>query len=203
MGVVGFNVLSKTIPAPKETFHSPIAIDDQFLIANAPSNSLKGTIESFSGDVQWESRTATQPAKLSNPIIIQQGEKVITGKNGKIALIFPEIENINLHPDSDLSIVQTLPSHFVFEQTGGVVDYSNTQNTSLSIRTLHMLITATQATITIAIDKDTHDIVLSLNKGSAILAFNNKENISTVIHLSTGDQYLYNDDDREGVQKKM
>jgi hypothetical protein len=203
LAVMGYYFYNKeTKRQNTDTFHSPIPEKtDNFSIANAPSKTKKGIITSLSGDVLWESRTATQPATLSNPREILQGEKLITQKSGDILLRFDEIGTIHIFPDSDLSIVQTLPTHNVFEQTYGTIAYTNTQNTSLSVRILHMLITATEATMTIEVKEETHEIIISMEKGNAKLAFNDINNTSTIVNLTQDDQYIYNDDDRTGVIK--
>lgn len=203
LGLLAFIFLTHTPQKSQDTFHTPIAQEHEFSIKDAPSKSLKAAIKSFSGEALWESRIATQPAQLTHTILIQQGEKLSTGKDGKITLSFTAADDITINPDSDLSIVQTLPSHIVLEQTHGTVNYANSDDSTLSIRTLHILTIVTQATMTIAVDDSTHDIVISVEKGNVTLAYNNKDNISTLINLSQGKRYNYNDDDRDGNIENM
>src|SRR3989344_3525327 len=47
-----------------------------FSLENAPSESLKGKIEKMSGDIFWFGRVATEPARISSPIDVQQGENL-------------------------------------------------------------------------------------------------------------------------------
>src|SRR5690349_3462927 len=56
-----------------------------FSTENAPSQTLKATVISSTGDVQWQSRTATESAPLTTSIL-QQGEQLSIGENGKVAL---------------------------------------------------------------------------------------------------------------------
>lgn len=168
-----------------------------FSIEKAPKNSVKGTIESLSGSVKWESRTATAPSEIIKPVTIQQGEILETGEDGKVTIIFPDITSITLSSQSKISITQTLPANFVFDQKEGSVAYEKTGQTPISIRALHLLTTLNTGKLTLTIDKESAEITIVVKKGSATVGFNNLENISTVINIEEGEEFIYNDDTRE------
>jgi len=168
-----------------------------FSIETAPKNSVKGKIESLSGTVKWESRTATAPSEIVKPVTIQQGEVVETGEDGNTTIIFPEIASIALSSQSIISITQTLPTNFVFDQKEGSISYEKISETPISIRCLHLLTTLDSGKLTLTLDKDTLEITINVKNGSATVAFNDLENVSTVINLKEGEKFIFNDDTRE------
>src|SRR3990167_10296524 len=75
--VVGYSILKKkNIPQKQEINKKSQAAN--FSIDSPPSESLKGSIDSRSGTLLWESRIASSPAKLEDTIQIQQGERLLT-----------------------------------------------------------------------------------------------------------------------------
>jgi len=168
-----------------------------FSIDAAPKNSIKGKIESLSGKVKWESRTATAPSEIIKSVIIQQGETLETGEDGNATIIFPEILTINLSSQSKLSITQTLPTNFVFDQSNGSITYEKNGQTPISIRSLHLLTAMNSGKIILTIDKETAEITISVKKGSATAAFNDLENLSNVVNIKEGEKFVFNDDTRE------
>lgn len=167
-----------------------------FSIETPPKNSIKGTIESLSGTVKWESRTATQAAEITKPVTISQGESLETGEDGNVTIIFPEIASISLSSQSKISISQTLPANFVFDQKEGSASYEKTGEIPISIRAFHLLTTLNTGKLTLTVDKENAEISIDVKKGSATVAFNNLENVSTVIDIEEGEKFTYNDDSR-------
>src|SRR4051794_20941381 len=97
--IIGFLLvfIYKTFSPTKqvETLQKQTEQASHFSIENPPSNSLKGEIATFSGEVQWQSRTATEGAKLDAVRPLQQGENIIT-KKGTALLQFPNIGTIDV-----------------------------------------------------------------------------------------------------------
>ncbi len=200
--IIGSSYL-KTVKPVTTVFHSPVGSEKQFNLDNPPKNSQKGIIQTLSGKVEFESRVATQPAIINNPIPIQQGERILTKENGNVTLAFNDIGYLTIKPNSELMIIQTLPDHFVFQQPKGKIDFINDKDSSLSIRVFHTLTKLTAASATISIDEDTGIITFTVNQGKATIAYNNAENVTTVINLEEGEQYIYNDEDREGEIEEL
>lgn len=187
-------------PFQKKTMASPLP-HSFFSFENAPSTSLKGTIATFSGEVKWESRTATQPATLTRVRSIQQGEEVYTGDDGTMTLHFPSVLSISLKPQTSLALVQTLPDNFVLTQNSGSATYEQQKMTSLSIRSHHLLIEQNEGTMSITTNPDTTDVLLTVERGSATVAYNDNESVSKVLSIPEGKQFIFHDDGRQGFIK--
>ena len=165
-------------------------IKSNYSLTNAPSTSLKGTIISLSGETKWESRTATQPAELSKPIELQQGEEIATGNTGKMAVQFPKGITMNLSANADVSLIQTLPQSIVFAQKSGVVSYAKTETSPLFIRSNNLLIELQTGTTSVSMTGDISTITVS--NGSITTAYNNVDTKSIVTPVNSGEQFIYN-----------
>lgn len=168
-----------------------------FSIDEAPKNSIKGTIESMLGIVKWESRIATAPSEIIKPVTISQGEVLETDKNGEATITFKNIASITLSSESKISITQTLPINFVFDQKQGSITYEKLGETPISVRALHLLTKINYGKIILSIDKETGEITINAKKGSAQIGFNDINNVSTVKDIQEGEKVIYNDDTRE------
>jgi hypothetical protein len=168
-----------------------------FSIGEAPKNSVKGTIESMSGVVRWESRIATAPSEIIKPVIISQGETLETDKDGEATITFKNLALVTLSSESKLSIIQTLPANFVFDQKNGSVSYEKLGETPIFIRALHMLTKINSGKLILSIDKETNEITINIKRGSAQIGFNDINNVSTVKDIREGEKLIYNDDARE------
>lgn len=199
--VVGFIlilVLSGNPPQTNQNIVSPAKLPStQFSIENSPSESVKGAIATFSGDFKWESRTATAPALLASPAPIQQGEKLVTGDNGKGAVIFPGETRITISPKADLDIIQTLPTSVVFRQNSGPVNYQKLSQPPLSVRALHLLVGINSGDIDINVDSDNAKVSVSVSEGSVTAAFNDLRNVSNELSVPAGKKLNFDDQTRE------
>lgn len=171
-------------------------IGSQFSLENAPSQSLKGKIISMSGEVDWQSRVATESSKLNTSTQLQQGENITTGPSGNIKVQFGNGAEISLLPKTKIEIIQTLADNIVFNQISGIVVYKKTANYPLSIRAMHLL-AETEDAITISIDNSI--VTLESTSGNSKIAFNDANNKSQVIIIPNGSSYIFNDDTRIGV----
>src|SRR5437763_1209366 len=80
------------IPPQKniQTPHNVSALPTSaFSLENAPTKSLRGTIQTLTGEVEWQSRTATTPAALTTIATIQQAERLVTKDTGNVVVAFP------------------------------------------------------------------------------------------------------------------
>jgi hypothetical protein len=172
-----------------------------FSIDNAPATSLRGQILTNSGDVKWQSRTATAPATLKIPISIQQGERLVTGDTGHIKVQFDNIVTLTIFPKSDLSFTQTLPANIVISQDQGQAEYSHLgRSTPLSIRSLGLLINInTPGDLVVSVSNDGSEVSVRVVAGEARTAYNDSQNISQLVTVSSGQQFTFNDGTREGT----
>lgn len=169
----------------------------QFSLNNAPKESIRGTISSMSGLINWQSRTATQPSELISPVQIQQGEIVSTGTNGHINIGFPSIGSIDLLPNSSTEIIQTLPVDFVINQSQGITTFTKTGKTPISVRTLNMLTQENSGKMVISVNTNNSTVTVDVLKGEAQSAFNDLNNQSSVQTIQEGNELVFHDDTRQ------
>jgi len=173
--------------------------EPRFSVERPPKNSKKGTIQSMAGTIKWESRVATESAKINQPVDVQQGEELESGDDGRAVVDFQGELLVSLSPNSHISFVQTLPTNFVFNQIKGTIEYQKTSSAPFAVRCFHLLIQINKADVTISIDDKTAYISITVKNGSAKIGFNDLQNVSNVVNLSGGDKYIFNDDTREGT----
>ena len=169
---------------------------ENFSVEKAPKDSLKGAVQSVSGSVKWQSRTATEPAELKKETLIQQGEDLLTEKDGKLDIKFGDLAEIKIASQSALSIIQTLPANIVFSQNYGAVEYEKLGQTPVSIRSFHLIVIF-DGKIKLATDKISGIITIEVEKGSAQAGFNDLQYISKVENLNEGQIWEFNDTKRE------
>lgn len=180
---------------------SVLSVTTKFSFQNAPMNTLIGNISSMSGTVEWESRTATQPAILNAPRQIQQGEEIITQDSGRAVVRFVDVFSAAISSKTDLNFIQTLPADIVINQTRGTAEYTKTGNIPLSIRSFDLLININNGDTTITSDTKKRVITVSINSGSITVAYNDLQNISKVITVTEGKQFVFNNNARQAVIK--
>jgi hypothetical protein len=203
--VVGyFKLIQKistiTIPNIPSVSFSDLVKLSRFSLSKAPSQSLVGTITSMSGDVEYESRVATEAAKIYSPVPVQQGESLTTGANGKLILSFEKAVEIDISSDTSIGVVQTLSADMVFSQNTGRAEYIKLTDIPVTIRSYHLLI-ENNGDVTVSVDKIKPIVTVSVNSGSATFAYNNINNISRVLIVISGKKLIFNDGTRRVVVK--
>ena len=194
--LAGYSILAS--PSKTLVFLSPIAakktIDvSGFSLEQAPSQSLPAAITLLKGEVNWQSRVATQSSLLTQTSqIIQQGELVSTGKDGQLSLNFEKNGIITLAAESSLNVIQTQPEHFVVEQPLGSITYQNTSSSPISVRSLHLLIEQQTGSMTVAVDED-GVITATVAEGTVTAAFNDKNYNTQVVTLNKGEELTYDE----------
>lgn len=169
-----------------------------FSLEKAPSDSLIGKITKMNGDIFWQSRVATDSAKLGSPINIQQGENLITKEKSNTSVLFDKNLEVNIGEKSEVDFVQTLPANIVLVQGAGVVEYKKLDGVPVSIRTLHLLI-ENGGDINVSLDDKKPIITLEVVSGSATFSYNDTDNITSVTTISAGKKLIFNDDTRTVV----
>lgn len=172
--------------------------EPRFSVDEAPKNSEKGTIQTMTGTIKWQSRIATEASQIIQPVPIQQGDELISGEDGSAVVNYLSGLTISLSPDSHISVVQTLPTNFVFNQINGTIEYQKDSPISLGVRSLHLLAQIDNGSVQIVTDEKAMTVEITVKRGSVRIAFNDLENISNVVSLSQGDRYLFDDEKRRG-----
>lgn len=172
-------------------------IYENFSIENAPTNSFQGTIATISGTVDWQSRIATQPATITQPQLVQQGENIFTKDDGMTILQFPGNNSLKMHPNSELDIIQTLPQSFVFVQNYGTIDYITSGTIPVSVRSLHLLVALSPGESSVQVDQILPVVTVAINSGSAQIGFNDLQYMSNVLSIPQGNKLIYNDATRK------
>jgi hypothetical protein len=201
LAVSGFTIF-KIQKSEPEKVAAKIQPAYEFSIEAAPTESIKGTIMKRQGEILWESRIATEPAALTENVLIKQGERLVTGDNGTVTVDFPKVGLISLNEDADLSFIQALPVDFVVQQKKGLVKYEIQGDVPLSIRIRSGLVTKASGTIEITVTEDDSLIYISPVEGTATIGFNDLDFVSQVFTLREGETYEYNSDERTAINTK-
>lgn len=202
-GLVIFGyVKMKTAPVSQIPPVNKKSVYPDFSIATAPTDSLKGTIATYSGTLLWESRIATIPGELKDTVQIQQGERLITEGKGNALINVNTFGTIILSENTDLSFIQTLPVDFVVRQNKGTVEYVVNGNIPLSVRIRSTIITKTAGTLKITMTDGDPIILISTVQGAAQIGFNDLDYVSQVYTLREGQIYEFNSDERTTINTK-
>lgn len=168
----------------------------RFSLSDAPADSMRATITYLSGDVTWQSRIATEASPLTAPQVLQQGEILTTGQSGTASLTFAGTCSITLSPETKLNLAQTLPANIVLEIPNGEITSDKKCSNSLSIRSMHLLLRQLEGTLKFTADDIEDTITTVMVSGSAQLAFNDTDNVSTVLTILKGQTLTYDDSTR-------
>jgi len=169
-----------------------------FSLEKAPSNSISGILLSWSGQILYESRIATQEALLTSVVPVEQGESFETKSGAKFSVLFSPIATLSAEPKTKVSIVQAIPEQMVFEQNFGKITYQVSDGKKISVRTLHALIEKSNGSMVVTLDTDTKLITIIVKSGTAVVGFNDSNTVSTLLPLASGDTYIFHDDTRIG-----
>jgi hypothetical protein len=201
--VLGFAsvIVYKKYTVAKQTtsIKTPLSKSIPFSLDTPPKQSLQGEIISFTPDIDWQSRSATKPAKLQQKIPVLQGEEFWTKETGMLEILFPSTYQISLQPKSHLNFIQTIPTNFVMLENSGKIIYKKLNPTTpTGIRVLHLLVQQESGEIAISVDDERPIVSITVLKGVVTAAFNDAKNISTVLTINEGSTYIFNDQKREG-----
>lgn len=189
-GLLVYKKLSVSQPAP------PLKTVAPFSVETPPPKSKRGTI-TMSGDVEWQSRGATEPARLAERDEALQGEEYWTKETGNMTIRFPDIVDITIDPNTHINLVQTLPEHFVLLQDSGAAAYQKSPAAApIAIRALHLLIQQNDGELDVVFDGPL--ITLIVASGSITVAYNDSNNSSQLVTIKDGNTYSFNDETRTG-----
>ncbi len=173
----------------------------KFSLDEAPSDSIRGNITNLSGDIWYQSRTATEPAQLTEGIPVQQGETWIASDAGKLTVNFNPALTLSLFPKTHVEIIQALPVNLVFKHDQGVGQYQVSGANPVTVRSLNLIANVNEGLFVIDTDPETGTIILSLKTGSAKIGYNSASFDSKVWSLEPGDVFTYNSNTRKGYFK--
>ena len=162
-----------------------------FSLEKAPSRSLVASIASLSGDVEWISRTATEPARLSSLKLLQQGEEIQTGKNGSISVVLQHKGVFTLSANTDVALVQTLPMNIVISQTSGTVVYTRKDTSPFSVRAGDLLINILSGTTDVYVDTKNKKVIATVRSGSITAAYTDTDNVSEILTARQAQALVY------------
>lgn len=170
-----------------------LEVPTAFSLAKAPSTTIYGSIMSLSGNVGWESRIATEPAKIRAPRHVGQGEALETKEDGRVTVVFPNVGVMTLLPKTFVGIIQTLPAQVVLSQTKGNVIYKKEGTIPLSITANSLLVKINHGQISIDID-DTLPLITgdAAAGASATLAYTDINDQSNVATVENGKGFTFN-----------
>lgn len=174
-----------------------------FSIEKAPSQSLVGKVTFISGNVAWQSRAANFATLITSPVTLQQGEKINAQNNGKATVNFPQAVTITLSANTQLNFIQTLPANFVVDQAQGLSAYEKNGTVPISVRALDLLLNIETGTCSVSVDKDTANIVITVNSGSAVVAFNDTNNVTNILTIHGGNEYIFNNNTKLGKIRSL
>ena len=189
--IFSFRQLTETIKFHE--LNSPLP-QFSFSLDTPPSQSLQGAITFLSGEVEWQSRTATEPAKITKPRQVRQGEEIKTLDTGQTTIVFSDIADITVYPKTDINIIQTLPSNILIGQNNGAADYKKLDGNPLTIRSQNLLIKINQGEIMISVDENKPYITVNVITGSVSVAYNDINFITKLIAVSSGENILFRTD---------
>lgn len=201
LGLVALYTKFFPVPIQKIEKEQTVPPASHFSIEHAPSNSIKATIATFSGKVEWLSRVATEASRLTTIRKLQQGEDIATDETGTATLQFPNLGSITLQPNTKLSIIQTIPADIVLQQNSGSVIYEKTGTLPLSIHSLALLIEQKVGTMRVTVNTNRDIVTVTVTKGSVTAAFEDGNNTTQLREISEGHILQFDSDANEAIIK--
>ena len=199
----GYFVWKKEGTEIKKITNIVVPQEKLFSIDPPPKQALVGNVTSTTGQIFWQSRTATQSAQVKDLKIVQQAELLGTGKDSSASLVFKDAVSINASSESQIEFLQTLPINFVFRQNNGAIIYEKNGTIPLSIRSLHLTMSVSNGKISLTTDMEKHIITLDVLDGSVKLGYNDVDYNTQTQVVDKGQRYIFDDDKREGTIEKI
>jgi len=200
LGGVYYAHTQDVAPTPTNTTIRPTRTPSPtlFSVKNPPSESLTGTLNSFLGTVNWESRDATQSSPLSSRAVIKQGDYIETGEDGTVAITFSAAVTVTIEENSYIHIVQTLPANIVFSQNKGTVTYERTGDAPVTVRGLSLIVDLDEKSmIRVTVDEETETVVVTAEQGSGVAAYNDTDFETVKLTLNEGEALTFDNQLRE------
>lgn len=197
IGYFKFSEIKKE--AENRQVFSPYSGKDYFTLDKAPTESLKGEIISFNGDVGWQSRTATESSQIKGSISVGQGEKIVTKEGGNAEVKFDNICDIKLSENTSLELIQTLPLNFVFLQEAGTVQYARLGSVPIAVRSLGLVMQIEDFQSSVSVNIKNSTVTVTVASGSADLAYNDINYNTNKLTLAEGQKMIFNNQTKSRI----
>lgn len=202
LGIMTVAAIKYVYPKVSESKNISTNLSGKYNPVNPPSRSLVGEVISQSGEINWQSREATETSRIQKLTQVKQGEKIITGSTGTLTINFQDNTTVTAAKNSEISLIQTLPQNLVFNQSQGTAIYT-TESTVLSVRALHLLIDLTKSKSTVTVDPETNSVIVKILSGNAKGGYNDTDLNSQTFTLEAEQELIFNDDTRKVIIKKV
>jgi hypothetical protein len=116
---------------------------------NPPSQAGIGRITTIAGFPQKYARDVDQPVEIVGDNTLVQGERLNTDATSSAQLLFPEVGEVKVGRNADITLVDTIPTEFLISHQGGVNEYLATGSNPMSIRSLHTVIELASSSATL------------------------------------------------------
>lgn len=202
LGIMTVAAIKYAYPKVSESKNISTNLSGKYDPVNPPSRSLVGEVISQSGEINWQSREATETSRIQKLTQVKQGEKIITGSTGTLTINFQDNTTVTAAKNSEISLIQTLPQNLVFNQSQGTAIYTS-ESAVLSVRALHLLVDLTKSKSTITVDPETNSVIVKTLSGTAKGGYNDTDLNSQTFTLEAEQELIFNDDTRKVIIKKV
>jgi hypothetical protein len=158
-----------------------------------PKGALQAMVTTLQGAVKKEGRDDTDFHAISNPTSLREGESLSTGQDGSSTIMFENTINLLLQNNTELDFLTGLPSALVVRQPQGTITYTVTKTIEpFSVRSLGLLIQLTnQSTVIIDTDSVGQTVDITVNNGTATVAYSDVNDNIQVKKLTEGQEVLF------------
>ena len=188
-GFFAFRVVWVHYEQSKEVFASV----EIHKVLNPPQGSLIASVTNLSGEVEKEGRLDTKFHDITTQTTLLEGESLIASDSGSVNVAFNNNVNLSLSNNTELDYLNALPNALVVRQPTGTITYATSTITRpFSIRSLGLLTQlASQSNITIATDTNAQMVTVTINNGTATLAYSDQNDDTQVEKLAQGQTAIF------------
>lgn len=187
-------VESKSLPSVTPTY----SLNPKALVETPPGLSQEGIITKLTGNVMFEARGESEYSPITEPQAVHQGDQISTAENSTVNISFGENSTISISENSELFIIQSLMNQFVLSQQTGSITYTNNTDSPFTVRSNAMIVELNNGSMKIVQDEENETIRITLQKGTAEIAYNNATYVSQRVSIQEGDVFLFDIDKRKG-----
>lgn len=165
-------------------------------VLKPPLKALTGEFILIKGEVKKKPRSKEkfEIVKAEGEILIE-GEKITTGKESQSIIEFPDFIRIGLGSNTEIGLINLIPTNFLISQSSGFVTYKLLQDDSpFSVRSLHTLLTFDFGESEITVEEN--KIKAEILSGKAKLALVDLDNKTHIWELNEGERVLIDDAER-------
>lgn len=155
-----------------------------------PSESLTGRIIYLEGEVRKKPRDSELFQAVEGGSGLVQGEKLITGVESTAEIEFDQDFKLIVLPNSEISLVSLIPSHFLINQDKGAITYQKLAGQNpLNVRANPLLILIGSGEGKIS--QKPKAILIEQNLGNAEIGLVDQNNQTRTWHLEQGQKATF------------